>query len=121
MSPLLPSNRDLTFPGNLDQARYELLKAIDRGGQAEQADWSRTWGEALLDRAGDAEASEEGWDFFGPSDSLVEASDEALTTADSLSAILAAKKPDLTLARQRMSALRSLITIISSKLEASES
>lgn len=121
MAPLLPSNRDLSFPGNLDQARYDLLKAVDQGGQAEQAAWARTWGEALLQRAGDAEAADDAWDFFGPSDSMVEAADEARAAADSLTAILDARKPNLTLARQRMSALRSLIVIINTKLEASES
>lgn len=37
MTPMIPSNRDLAFDGNLTQARYELHKAIDRGGEAEQA------------------------------------------------------------------------------------
>jgi hypothetical protein len=120
MSPLIPSNRDLSFDGNLTQARYELLKAIDQGGEAEQAAWTRSWGEATLSRAEDATDSEDGWDFFGPSSSLVEAAEEASHTANSLAAILAGETPDLTLARQRMTALSSLITTINTKLEAEE-
>lgn len=120
MSPLIPSNRDLSFDGNLTQARYELLKAIDRGGEAEQAAWTRNWGESALDRAGDATDASDGWDFFGPSDSLVEAAEAAQETAHSLALILAGEKPDLTLARQRMTALSNLIATINTKLEASE-
>ena len=120
MSPLIPSNRDLSFDSNLTQARYELLKAIDRGGEAEQALWTRNWGEAALARAEDAASSDDGWDFFGPSDSLIEAAEEAQLTANNLAATLSGEKPDLTLARQRMTTLSNLITVINTKLEASE-
>lgn len=121
MTPMIPSNRDLAFDGNLTQARYELYKAIDQGGEAEQAAWSRNWGEAALSRSEAATDAEDGWDFFGPSDSLVEAAEEAQETANNLAATLSGEKPDLVLARQRMTALSNLIAIINTKLEASES
>lgn len=120
MSTMIPSNRDLSGDGNLTQARYELLKAIDRGGEAEQAAWTREWGEAALARAEDADGGEGSWSFFGPSSSLIDAAEEAQTIADGLADILVRQNPDMEMARQRAVALQKLIVTINTKLEASE-
>lgn len=36
---------------DIDQARYELHRAIDFGTSADRATWCERWGEALVDRA----------------------------------------------------------------------
>lgn len=89
--PVIPSAVDLTVAGNVTQARHELHKAVDFGGDAEQAAWSRKWGEAAL-AAGEKAAHDAGeWDGWS--------SPEALTSADNLNdqliAELANEKPDL--------------------------
>jgi hypothetical protein len=117
-APLL-SKRDLSDPGVAEQARYELLKAVDRGGDAEQAAWARDWGEAVLQRADDAGDGQD-WDWFGPSDSLIQAGEQAQSAADALLAMLVITEPDLAVAVQRATALQKLITTINTKLGEAE-
>ena len=117
MAALTRSNRDLASDDNLVQARYELHKAIDRGGDAEQAAWSREWGETALERVDTANLEGGGWDFFGPSQRLVDAAENAGHAADALVAILHGKKPNLELARTRAAEIAKQLTTINNMLE----
>ena len=51
LPPLGESRRNCTAPENLDQARYELHRAIDFGGPDERLAWFDRWAEAMLDGA----------------------------------------------------------------------
>lgn len=119
MAALLLSKRDLSNPGVAEQARYELLRAVDRGGDVEQAAWARDWGEAVLQRAEQAGDGQD-WDWFGPSDSLIKAAEQAQTAVDALLAMLVIAQPDLAVAVQRATALQKLITTINDKLGEAE-
>lgn len=116
---MILSKRDLSNPGVAEQARYELHKAVDRGGDTEQAAWARDWGEAVLQRADDAGDGQD-WDWFGPSDSLLQAAEQAQTQVDALLAMLVIAEPDLAVAVQRATALQKLITTINIKLGEAE-
>lgn len=48
LPPLGESRRNCTWPLNLDQASYELHRAIDFGGDAERLVWLDRWAEAML-------------------------------------------------------------------------
>jgi hypothetical protein len=88
---LIPSAVDLTDAGNVVQARHELHRAVDHGGETEQAAWSRKWGEAALAAGEKASRDAGGWDGW----SLprpVEDADEANT---SLMTELAKTAPDI--------------------------
>ena len=118
MGSVITSMRDLGQEANRTQARYELNRAVDLGDQAQQAAWTLNWGEAAMqiaDAAGDYSSD---WDFFsGPSNSLVEAADEAGDMADALLRNLSSEKPDLTVAKSQATALAKALTIINTKLE----
>ena len=120
MAALTRSNRDLASDDNLIQARYELHKAIDRGGEAEQAAWSREWGETALDRVDTANQEGGGWDFFGPSKRLVDVAEKAGDAADALVALLHAATPDIALAKTRASEIAKQLTTINNMLEPDE-
>ncbi|RZJ19094.1 MAG: hypothetical protein EON91_02555 [Brevundimonas sp.] len=48
MGALTPSHLDLSDEAAITQARHELHRAVDFGGEAEQAAWVRKWGESAL-------------------------------------------------------------------------
>lgn len=117
MTPMIPSNRDLAFDGNLTQARYELHKAIDRGGEAEQAAWSRDWGEAALTHA---EGVSPDWDESGPSERLIQAASRATEIAANLHAALHRDAPVMSTAKEHLSSLRRQLLTINKCLEAED-
>lgn len=118
MGSVITSMRDLADEANRTQARYELNRAVDLGDQAQQAAWALNWGEAAMQAADTAGDYGSDWDFFsGPSNSLLEAADEAGDTADALLALLSAEKPDLAVAKNQAMALAKLLTVINTKLE----
>ena len=47
--PLSPSLFDVTAPNRDVQARYELHRALDFGGEAALAKWAREWGSSILE------------------------------------------------------------------------
>ncbi|WOB78313.1 hypothetical protein [Brevundimonas nasdae] len=117
MTPMIPSNRDLEFDGNLTQARYELHKAIDRGGEAEQAAWTRNWGEAALTRA---EGVSPDWDESGPSERLIQAASRATEIAANLHAALHRDAPVMSTAKEHLSSLRRQLLTINECLDAED-
>ena len=103
---IITSAVDLTDAGNVVQARHELHKAVDFGGDAEQAAWSRKWGEAAL-AAGEKASRDAGeWDGWSSPKSLEDA-DEA---NGQLVAELAQDKPNI-------EKCRSLAKRVAGKLE----
>lgn len=69
---------------DLTQARHELHRALDFGGDAEVAAWARKWGEAALKKAAEGVDAEEGSNVTedGPNwPQAAEEAEEALTAA----------------------------------------
>ena len=76
--------RDADSDDGLTQARYELRRAQDFGGQVELARWAERWGGGLLETAESRvqmrELTEDGCHYCGGSTSVnTDAVDEALT------------------------------------------
>lgn len=117
MSSVIPSKRDLSFPGNPEQARYELLKAIDRGGDAEQAAWTRDWGEAALAHFDNLNQD---WGENGPSQHIVHAVEAAAADVANIHKELELDSPDLPKLRERLARLRRRISTLSEATEAWE-
>lgn len=114
---IIPSKRDLAFPENLTQARYELHKALDRGGEAEKAAWTRDWGEAALIHA---ESISPDWDDCGPSERIIDAAERASELAASIHAALHSSTPDINSAKAYLSTLRTKLAFLNTSFEALE-
>lgn len=48
LPPLAPSLVDISRSGIIENARYELLRAMDRGGDADRLAWAKRWAEAVV-------------------------------------------------------------------------
>lgn len=103
--PVIPSSVDLTHKGNVVQARHELHRAIDFGGQAERAAWAEKWGEAALAAGEKAARAGDEWDGWSPPRAL----ERAQEIGASLATILSKESPDLELVRRRVTEMNGKI------------
>ena len=117
MGSLITTMRDLAHEPNIDQARYELRKAVDQGAEADQAAWAREWGESALDRADVAstEYAEDGW--WEPGEKVGDLVAALVERSASIHLLLAAETPDISKLRSAFGALRSRINDLSNELE----
>jgi hypothetical protein len=90
-TPIISSTLDLSQGDNVVQARHELHRAIDRGGETETAAWALKWGEAALAAGERVSRDAMDCDGMGPPSAAVRANELAI----SLRTELQKEAPDL--------------------------
>lgn len=117
--PLSPSRTNLTVTDNVIQARHELHRAIDFGGDAECSAWARKWGETSLEAAEVAceiEDDDRGDTFARLQPKL----ESAIALAASLTTTLETDTPDVGKLRDLTSHLRSRLRAIDEIMDIEE-
>lgn len=119
MTPLSPSRVDLRVPDNITQARHELHRAIDFGGDAECAAWARKWGEPAI-AAGDTLSLIDPDEDYGWCSKAGDDLASAIEHAAAMQTALGIETPDLAAPRRRSGRLLERLQAISQRLEDGE-
>lgn len=119
MSPVIPSTASLSDTLSVTQARFELHRAMDFGGEVELSAWARKWGEAAI-AAGEvsAETSEDDYGCWRRNDH----SDlsKALGHAAGIVVALSSDAPEISKLRALAQSQLSRLQAISERLEDGE-
>lgn len=115
-APLTLSTLDLTDGGNVTQARHELHRAVDFGGDVEQAAWCRKWGEPAMSAA--ERAAGEAFDFEGwPGAETPKAVNRAVELGGQLRRALLVETPDIEQCRRLVNQLDGKLSTIAEAFE----